>query len=320
MAKGRILVGVLLLSGLGAAKTPFSITVDGLRNSNPAATFDHGFVAAWGLENQDSLTLYGVDGHRMFDVSSVMLPDGTKSDAPISVAVDSDATSAIVYWFEQGTRAGIAILDKAGNQLRVIETQPYRPAQVCFAPDHSIWTLGDQWKINLRPAEDFMVFHHYSRNGKLLGSFVPRSALPIWEGMGVDQVVAPFVGGWRLRASQDRIGAAFYLGAGKHAWVELDLQGALLGQWIYSNSPGESIMPAAFTSDGQLFGTHSIEGNRVGISVFDKPTSSWRPATWLPNGSLRGADGMRLVYQNGDQLRWINRFDINVQSASSKRP
>jgi hypothetical protein len=315
-----VLVGVLLLPVLAAAETPFPVRFDGLRNSNPAATFDHGFVAAWDLEQVHSLTLYDTDGHRMFDVSSVMLSDGTNSDAPISVAVDSDATSAVVYWFEQGTRAGIAILDKAGNQIRVIETQPYRPAQVCFAPDHSIWTLGDQWKVNLRPADDFMVFHHYSRDGKLLGTFVSRSSLPMWEGIGVDQVVAPFVGGWRLRASQDRIGAALLLGADKQDWVELDLQGALMGQWIYRNSPGEGVTPAAFTSDGQLFGMHSIEGNRVGISVFDKPTSNWRPLPWLPSGRLRGADGMRLVYQEGDQLRWINRFDSKVESSSSKRP
>jgi hypothetical protein len=318
-----MLAGLVILSVL-TTEPSFSVTFDGLRNPNPVVTFDHGFVGAWDLEQVHSLTLYDPDGHRMFDVSSVTLPDGTKSDAPISVAIDSDGTSAVVYWFEEGTRAGVAILDKAGNHVRVIETQPYRPAQVCFAPDHSIWTLGDQWKVNLRPADDFMVFHHYSRNGNLLGSFVPRSALPTWEGMGVDQVVAPFVGGWRLRASQDRIGAALWaallLGSDKQAWVELDLQGGLMAQWIYSNSPGEAVMPAAFTSDGQLFGMHSIEGNRIGISVFDKPTSSWRPAPWVPNGSLRGADGMRLVYQEGDQLRWINRFDRKVESASSKRP
>jgi hypothetical protein len=239
---------------------------------------------------------------------------------PLSVAIDSDGTTEVVYWFEQGTRAGIAILDKAGNQIRVIETQPYRPSQVCFAPDHSIWTLGDQWRVNLRPADDFMAFHHYSREGKLLGSFVPRSTLPMWEGIGLDQAVAPFAGGWRLRASKDRIGAALLVGAGKQAWVELDLQGGFMGQWIYSDGPGEAAMPAAFTSDGQLFGMHWIEGNRVGISVFDKSTNTWRPVPWLPNRWLLGADGMRLVYQKGDQLQWIDRFNTGIESASRIDP
>jgi hypothetical protein len=74
-------------------------------------------------------------------------------------------------------------------------------------------------------------------------------------------------------------------------------------------------MPAAFTSDGQLFGMHSIEGNRVGISVFDESTSSWSPMPWLPNGWPLGADGMRLVYQRRStsvdkQIRYQTRERI----------
>lgn len=80
-----------------------------------------------------------------------------------------------------------------------------------------------------------------------------------------------------------------------------------------------SVMPAAFTSDGQMFGMHSIEGNRVGVSVFDKSTSNWRPMLRLLNGWILSADGMRLVYQKRDQLQWMNRFDSTVESASSKR-
>jgi hypothetical protein len=42
----------------------------------------------------------------MFDVTSFKLPDGTKTAAPMSVAVDTDGVSAFVYWGQQGTRSG----------------------------------------------------------------------------------------------------------------------------------------------------------------------------------------------------------------------
>lgn len=179
-----LISALVVLSTIGAAEPPTAIHFDGLRYSNPGPTFDHGFVAAWDLKGVHSLTLYGPDGREMFDVFSFTLPDGVKTDAPLSVAIDSDAMSVYAYWAQSATRSGIAILDSAGNQIRIIETQPYKPSQVCFAPDHSIWMFGNEWEAGDRPAPDFMAFRHYSRQGKLLGSFVPRSALPKWEGGG----------------------------------------------------------------------------------------------------------------------------------------
>ncbi len=259
----------------------------------------------------------------MFDVTSFKLPDGTKTTAPMSVAVDSDGVSAMVYWIERDSRSGIAILDDSGNQMRVIQTQPFRPSQVCFAPDHSIWMFGDQqWKADDLPVPDFMTFRHYSRAGALLGSFVPRSALPQWEGMGRDQVVGPFGGLWRLRAIKDRLGAALLVGPHKQAWVELNLNGELTGQWVFdTGSVNDSVFPSAFDSSGLLYGLHSIDRKRVGISVFDKSTSTWKPVPSLPNGFLIGADGTRLVYQAGDTLRWFEGLNTELkESAAVSRP
>ncbi len=322
MATMRVCGGFcLLLAALSAAQSPREITFEGLRDSNPGPTFDHGYVFAWDLLHVHSSTLYSPEGNRLFDVSSFKLPDGTKTAAPTSVAVDTDGASALVYWIEHDPRSGIAILDKRGDQLRVIQTQPFRPSQVCFAPDHSIWTFGDQWKDGDRPVPDFMTFRHYSREGKLLGSFLPRSALPAWEGMGLDQVVGPFVGHWRLRAAKDRIGAALRIGPFKDAWVELNLDGGLIGQWTYTNSKEEGVFPSAFDSTGLLYGRRWQDGEDVGISVFDKSTSSWKPVPSLPNARLLGADGTRLVYQYGDQLRWVEGLNIELsESAAVTQP
>jgi hypothetical protein len=312
----------LLFAALCAAQSPREVTFDGLRDSNPGATFDHGYVGAWDLVHVHSATLYDPEGRKMFDVTSFKLPDGTKTAAPMSVAVDTDGVSAFVYWGQQGTRSGIAILDSVGNQLRVIQTEPYKPSQVCFAPDHSIWMFGDQWKARRDlPVSDFMTFRHYSSDGKLLGSFVPRSALPAWEGEGLDQLVGPFVGLWRLRATRDRIGAALRIAPYKHAWVELNLNGELIRQWIYTDSRNDSVIPSAFDSKGLLYGMHWIDEKRVGISVFDKSTSSWKPVSSLPSDFLIGADGTRLVYQKGDTLRWFEGLNTELkESAAVSQP
>ncbi len=312
----RLLVVLIALSAVAVAQHPASITFDELSRSNPGAAFDHGFVAAWDLVQVHSLTLYDTDGRRLFDLTSLTLPDGTKTNTPISVDIDSDGTSALAYWVNSSLRAGFALVDKTGNQIRIVETQPYRPSQVCFAPDHSIWMFGDQWNSKAQPDADFMTFRHYSRDGKLLGSFVPRSTLPAWEGAGLDGAVAPFIGHWRLRASKDRIGAALLLGNHKQVWIELDLQGQLIGQWTDTFSAPEWVMPVAFDSDSLLYGEHRMREKRVGISVFDRSTSTWKPAPSLPKGRLLGADGALLVYQNGDELRWVEGLNVQTESAS----
>lgn len=322
MATMRVCGGFcLLFAALCAAQSPREVTFDGLRDSNPGATFDHGYVVAWDLVHVHSATLYDPEGRKMFDVTSFKLPDGTKTAAPMSVAVDTDGVSALVYWIERDPRSGIAILDDSGNQMRVIQTQPFRPSQVCFAPDHSIWTFGDRYKDSDLPVPDFLTFRHYSRDGTLLGSFVPRSVLPEWEGEGPHQVVGPFGGLWRLRAIKDRIGAALLVGPNKQAWVELNLNGELIGQWVYTGSMNDSVFPSAFDSMGLLYGMHSIDRKRVGISVFDKSTSTWKPVSSLPNGFLIGADGTRLVYQKGDTLRWFEGLNTELkESAAVSQP
>lgn len=133
-------------------------------------------------------------------------------------------------------------------------------------------------------------------------------------------MVGPFVGHWRLRAIRDRIGAALNLGSFKAAWVELNLRGDLIGEWTYTSSRGEGVMPSAFASNGLLYGERWIENKPVGISVFDKSTSTWKPVTSLPHGHLLGSDGLRLVYQRGDQLQWVQGLNAQIENSSMTRP
>jgi hypothetical protein len=123
-----------------------------------------------------------------------------------------------------------------------------------------------------------------------------------------------------MRATTDRIGARLQVGALKNAWVELDLNGNLIGKWIYTGTMNDWASPAAFDSKGLLYGIHWMNHKRVGLSVFDKATSTWNPIPTLP-GHLIAADGTRLLYQDGDQLRWIQGLNTDLaESASATQP
>lgn len=316
MRVARICLGLLLLAAFGTAASPKQITLDDLGRSNPGPSFDNGYVVGWAQAGHKSVTLYARDGHKVFEIPSLELADGTSAFS-LSAAADTDGTLALAYTAKSDTRGGIALLDQTGKPIRVIETEPYMPSQICFAPDHSIWMFGDQYP---RPANDFLTFRHYSREGKQLGAYIPRSKLPAWEGGGLDQVVSPFLGFWRLRAIKDRIGASLHLGPFKWAWVELDLNGNLLREWTYTDTTADWFEPTAFTSDGSLYGWIGTYRKRVGIGLFDKATSTWKIVPSLPNGRLIGADGDQLVYQDGDQLRFLQQPDPTaIQTAARTR-
>lgn len=235
----------------------------------------------------------------------------------MSAAVDTDGTSVLAYEGPSG-RNGIALFDQMGKVTRVMETRPYRPSEVCFAPDHSIWMYG--YEHPLPESGDFPIFRHYSREGQQLGAFVLRSELLAWGGKRSDNALHPIVGFWSMRAAKDRIGAVLHVGGFRQTWVELDLNGNLLGHWTYDVSSEESFQPAAFTASGSLYGNHWIGLNNAGICIFDKATSTWKPVPSLPQGHLIGADGDQLVLKSFDHLQWLKEPEPEaIASAPSSR-
>ena len=300
MAAVRTSLGLILLTICGAAAASDEVTFVGLSESTWGAAFDNGYVVGWNRQDH-GVILYARDGHRLFGISTFSVP-GDGMAHPLSAAVDTDGTLVLAY---EGpiSGEGIALFDQTGKATRVMKTRPYRPSQVCFAPDHSIWMLG--YEDPLPETGDFPIFRHYSREGQQLGAFVPRSELLAWGGERADNALFPIVGFWSMRATKDRIGAVLHVAGLKRTWVELDLNGNLIGHWTYDLSWEESFEPAAFTDRGSLYGNHWIGLNRDGIFIFDKATSTWKPVPSLEHGHLIGADGDRLVRQSFDHLHWL---------------
>ncbi len=121
---------------------------------------------------------------------------------------------------------------------------------------------------------------------------------------------------WRLRVSNDRVGALADSGKSSEIpeWIEIGLDGQAIGQWKLG--PG-SRGGTAFTSAGVLY-RQSHPGGHPQIEYFDRGAQSWKPTANLSGadengrslGILLGAEDEYLVFgtdYGGDQLflSWV---------------
>jgi hypothetical protein len=103
----------------------------------------------------------------------------TKSTSPlltvrlVTAAADTDGTVLVTISYESNSHAwlgGLVVLNQDGKQIRFVDTAGFLKEVACFGPDHSIWTMGRRGDRNL--------VRRYSSDGKLIGSFLPRSTFP----------------------------------------------------------------------------------------------------------------------------------------------
>lgn len=256
---------------------------------NILPTFDNGHVVAY---ESGAIAVYGLDGSLACRISdyTTMEPVAVRNRV-LNAAVDTDGTVAVaVYRTQEYTQlgGGIQIFTRAGIRKQFIDTGRFMPGAVAFAPDHSVWTFGSRF---LDPGfRDYFILHHYLQDGSRLGEYLPRSDFPRDDEPGW----APN-GGWQLRVSGKRIGAALHGKLDNVCWIELDLQGRQIGRWLTGNS-----MPIAFTASGTVYAREI-----VGISVLDRATGQWRPVVPPFGGKLLGHDGDNLVFMDGNLLTWV---------------
>jgi hypothetical protein len=324
----RLSLSVILFGSALAADGPLRDVSYRTMNSCPgggclSAVFDRGYLIEM---KAGGYTLWNPEGDLLYQ-TSVTAPDGT----PASVkppAIDADGTAAvpISYGAGQGRLkgAGIALIDRAGKQTQFIDTARWAPTRLCFAPDHSIWAMGTQFApvrddvSNLVDRGDYRLIRRYTRDGNLTGEFLPRSLFV--PGL-------PPAAAGQLRASSGRIGIMLYPGdiSNNPEWVELDLEGTLVGRWPLgpqstadpvTHNMTYQLAGVSFTADGRLFAQQEhcpqLHHCSYQVAMLDRATATWRPApsaAALPKHSyLIGAEGANLVFENrtqGVHLFWI---------------
>jgi hypothetical protein len=262
-----------------------AIRADTVSPMNIIPTFDNGYLAIY---EPGGFSVFAPDGSVVFHFV------GPRGQLVVNVAVDWDGTAAAAV--HNGTDGGIAIVDRTGTEKRFIKTGAFTPSQVCFAPDHSIWTTGAIVRTRAAPAPDYSILRHYSRAGESLGEFLPRSSFSKTD----IEPVNVMVGGWGLRIANGRIGAYMHFGGRReHAlWVETGLDGKEIGRW------GADIdgHPAAFTQNAEVYAR--IVG---GVAKLDRATATWNPVPMLTADGLVGSLGGSLVFLGrGDTvLRYV---------------
>lgn len=286
---------VLLFLAAGASLAPAAEPVREVRFEGRLAplyilpNFDNGYLVAF---ESGGIAVCGPHGRlacRVFD-RTTMEPEAVCNRGD-NAAVDTDGTIAVTLYRVKGrtqTRGGIAIFTRTGMRKGFIDTGRFVPSAVAFAPDHSIWTFGTRF---IDPGfRDYFILHHYLQDGTRRGEFLPRSGFATDDEPGYAGH-----GGWRLRVSGNRVGAA--LGGTRlenRWWIEFDLEGRETGRWRTGNRD-----PGAFTASGSVY-AREMEG----ISVLDRATGQWRPVVPPFAGRLLGHDGDNLVFRIGSVLTW----------------
>ena len=207
-----------------------------------------------------------------------------------NVAVDEDGTAVTAGNFSDG-KGALWLWNSAGSNIRVIQAPDYVPTYVAFAPDGSIWTTGTRDQTNRHTRDDYAILRHFSREGRLLGAYLPRSSFPIDR-----EPAEPVTALSALRIANGRIGVYLPGGGRKHhVWIELDLNGRELGRWLLNQIDG---YPAAFTEAGEVY-TRSTDG----IYRLDRAAGKWIVNTVASPGTLIGADGESLVFADRGSAR-----------------
>ncbi len=261
--------------------------------------FDRGYLI---FTEQRSLSVYGPDGMRVFE-SDMLDPKGARASLG-DVAADTDGAfvACIAYsGAPHGYGGALAFLERTGKPVRYIETDRYMPTHLCIDDNYYIWAFG--WQRDLtdngrEDREDYFQVRRYTSDGKPAGAFLRRSLFPAQ--------VKPFpawTGRWIVRAAAGRVGAVADVD-GRPEWLELDLDGNLIGRWPLG--PNNPVKLLAFTSDARLYALLPD-----GLALFDRARSMWnvvQPKPDIRSGTLVGAQENQLVLSGraGDpRLYWV---------------
>jgi hypothetical protein len=293
-------VGLKLLSALSglatlvfAANAPVREVVTECPEigGQPICQVRNGWTFKFDTMSNRTPRVFGPDGHFKFPLP-IILP-GTEIVYASDVGADSDGSFVVAatggkadmrHW----ERSALVLFDAGGFQISMIDTGRFFPGHIAIAPDHSIWATGMQWDESLSKDDtDYFVLRNYSRNGRLLGSYLSRSTFPPGLPPGnPGALTALMIAGDRIGivASSGQIGSLREV-------IQLDLNGNVLGRMRFDYQPGPILY--AMTSTGGFFGgsNHSllkfdpVKGTTLELS---KPDTQY---------ALIAADGPNLIYR-----------------------
>lgn len=180
---------------------------------------------------EPQLFVHGEDG-RLFAAVRLELPEAMDARVKAAATLPPGAGAgpvvvASVYALGAGgqTAGLLAFVERGGRVIRMVRTNPYLATYLRSAPDGSFWALG--WDIEGGAnASATGILRHYSSNGELLGSYLPRGQFRAY-GKQHPVFLTSEEGSAVLDVTGDRVG--MFLPSAR-LWLETDYQGRELSR------------------------------------------------------------------------------------------
>ncbi|HKV62087.1 MAG TPA: hypothetical protein VJO16_09250 [Candidatus Acidoferrum sp.] len=221
----------------------------------------------------------------------------------------------------------IAKTDLSGNTRQSQLTGSFKPAQICEAPDGTIWSLGRSLNPNDGQEHDTNILRHFSFEKGLLHRYLPEDTVKA-RFDSEQPWFSPFVGSY-LRCGKDKI--SVYLNF-TDEYVEVDTSSFKLTRWMLDESAvqHEKAEGFAITENGNLYAHFSAHATRrpaglwglyqikaksgnsiAGLIPVAGSISFDDGKNRLPSGTivyLWGADGNQLVVWRVDEreMSWVD--------------
>ena len=306
---------------LAGALWSFGQTPETIRYENlpGVVLYSNGYLVSWDSPQYTKATIFGPDGRLMYSK-----PQREGSLVYNNAwAVDSDGVSAGVYRQRSPWKGRLDILDATGKVKAKLDTESYLAQHVVFAPDHTLWTVGFI-AGNDGSKGDFDVLRHYSRSAEELGRALRWSQIA--GGHNSYTALQPYIGGRQLYASNDRIGFLSRSddGVSSNTWIEVSFSGELLG--IYGlGRPAERIyVPAAMTSDGNVYAMTYRNKQFDGWATLNRAEKIWQSVSGLPQDKPIGSQGQKLVFarrhQNATTLQFLSLASLRTENTQQTNP
>jgi len=299
----RLALAVFVFQTLHAAEAVREVSSDAfIMGGQPLPGFYKGYF--YFIDGRTNIRVYARDGHLAFTTGIQ-----EKSAILRNIAFASDGTAAISWSTDDkgiGRHAGIELLDANGRPTGSIDTGVYLAYHLAFGDDQALWTFG--WQLGGGPAgsqPDYPTVRKFSRDGKPIGAWLPHSAFP--------KGLQPAAVTWqepRITLIKDRVGLRANSGhtGAEGEWLELDLQGNLLGRWRLDDCGSAQV---ALTTDGHVYVQKGNGPANYRFFVLDRSAAVWKPIMAPTTDRLYGADGDKLVFAatvaGRMHWRWFNQ-------------
>jgi hypothetical protein len=269
------------------------------------------------IENQNAATpiihMYDETGQEMLPIA-FSIP-GAQAIHIQGFCRGNDGAFAVAGWIAgQDLRPQAGFLSLFSPDHRTIQTTrpaPYFPSSITIAPDGSLWTMGAEM-VNGNPKAPGLdpshgLIRHFGKNGSQIGSFVTRSDIGKWPGLGA-----------LMASSKDRVG---WYARSAQLYYEVTFDGKATRFSGIAAPGGRTIVDAlALTDDNQVFAEARQPQKGSQLYRLDRTSGAWVPVAApagttlaLPSGAtsgpvLFGGDGNRLAFLGYDPQNYEVKF------------